>query len=63
VIAGDATQLIQDPSRNGSVRQPFERADAQEAVRAVEGIRSLVNDIIVTQAPSPAGFEAPEDRS
>jgi osmotically-inducible protein OsmY len=37
----------------GSVRQPFERADAEDAVRAVEGIRSLVNDIIVTQAPNP----------
>jgi osmotically-inducible protein OsmY len=47
----------------GSVRQPFERTDAEEAVRAVEGIRSLVNDIIVTQAPSPAGFDAPEDPS
>jgi osmotically-inducible protein OsmY len=47
----------------GSVRQPFERADAEEAVRAVEGIRSLVNDIVVTQAPNPAGFDAPEDPS
>lgn len=47
----------------GSVRQPFERADAEEAVRAVEGIRSLVNDIVVTQVPNPAGFDAPEDPS
>ena len=45
----------------GSVRQPFERADAEEAVRRVEGIRSLVNDIIVTQAPNPQGFEAPDE--
>jgi osmotically-inducible protein OsmY len=47
----------------GTVRQSFERADAEEAVRAVEGIRSLVNDIVVTQAPNPAGFDAPEDPS
>jgi osmotically-inducible protein OsmY len=47
----------------GSVRQPFERADAEEAMRAVEGIRSLVNDIIVTQAPNPADFDAPENPS
>jgi osmotically-inducible protein OsmY len=46
----------------GSVRQPFERADAEEAVRVVEGIRSLVNDIIVTKAP-PADFDAPENPS
>ena len=37
----------------GSVRQPFERADADQAVRTVEGVRSLVNDIIVTEAPNP----------
>ena len=42
----------------GSVRQPFERAEAEDAVRGVEGIRSLVNDIIVTER---AGFDAPED--
>jgi osmotically-inducible protein OsmY len=45
----------------GSVRQAFERADAEEAVRRVEGIRSLVNDIIVTQPPNPQGFEAPDE--
>ena len=39
----------------GSVRQPFERADAEEAVRQVEGIRSLVNDIIVTRPRTPRG--------
>ena len=38
----------------GSVRQPSERTDAEQAVRTVEGIRSLVNDIIVTEAPNPA---------
>ena len=45
----------------GSVRLPFERADAEEVVGRVEGIRSLVNDITITQAPSPEGFEAPDE--
>lgn len=45
----------------GSVRWPFERADAEEAVRGVEGIRTLQNDIIVSQGASTAGFEAPDD--
>ena len=44
----------------GSVRHPFERAHAEEAARRVEGIRSLVNDIIVTQVPNPQGVEAPD---
>ena len=45
----------------GSVRHPFERMHAEEAVRRVEGIRSLVNSIFVTQAPDPRGFEAPDE--
>ena len=45
----------------GSVRHPFERAHAEEAVSGIEGIRSLVNDIIVTQVPNPLGVEAPDD--
>lgn len=45
----------------GSVRLPFERADAEEAVRTIGGIRRLVNDITVTQIPDPAGFEAPDE--
>ena len=45
----------------GSVRHPFERTHAEEAVRRVEGIRSLVNDIIVTQVPNPQGVEAPDE--
>jgi osmotically-inducible protein OsmY len=45
----------------GTVRHPFERADAEDAVRRVKGIRHLVNDILVTQVPSPEGFEAPDE--
>jgi osmotically-inducible protein OsmY len=37
----------------GTVRHPFERADAEDAVRRVKGIRHLVNDILVTQVPHP----------
>ena len=44
----------------GSVRLPAERLEAQEAVRAVEGIRSLVNDITVTQSPDAAGLGSPD---
>lgn len=45
----------------GSVRWPFERADAEAAVRGVEGIRTLQNDIVVSQMPSAAGYEPPEE--
>lgn len=45
----------------GSVRHPLERAQAEEAVRGIEGIRSLVNEIIVTQVPNPQGVEAPDE--
>jgi osmotically-inducible protein OsmY len=46
----------------GSVRHPFERAHAEDAVRRVEGIRSLVNDITVTQVPNPQGRRGPQTR-
>jgi osmotically-inducible protein OsmY len=45
----------------GTVRLPFERADAEEAMQSIEGVRRLVNDIIVTQFPDPAGFEPPDN--
>ena len=45
----------------GSVRQPVERANAEEAVRRLEGIRSLVNNIALTQVPNNEGFEAPDE--
>lgn len=47
----------------GSVSLPVERADAEATVRGIEGIRGLVNDIIVTQAAKPAGFDAPDESS
>lgn len=45
----------------GTVRHPLERAHAEEAVRRVDGIRRLVNEIIVMQVPSPQGVEAPDE--
>ena len=45
----------------GSVRHPLERTDAEEAVRRVEGIQSLVNSIFVTQVPDRRAFEAPDE--
>jgi osmotically-inducible protein OsmY len=46
----------------GSVRWPFERAQAEDAVRHVEGIRRLVNKITVAEVVSAEGFERPDDR-
>jgi osmotically-inducible protein OsmY len=49
-----------DVTLTGSVRWPFERADAEAAVRTIEGIRTLRNDIVVSQTLNPAGYEPPE---
>ena len=45
----------------GSVRWPFERAEAEEAVRHVKGIRRLVNRITVAEVASAEGFDRPDD--
>ena len=45
----------------GGVRWPFERAEAEEAVRHVQGIRRLVNRITVAEAGNAQGFERPDD--
>jgi osmotically-inducible protein OsmY len=44
----------------GGVRWPFERTDAEDAVRRVEGVRRIVNNIVVFQAVSTQGFEPPD---
>lgn len=41
----------------GTVRHPFERAEAEDAVRRVKGIRHIVNDILVTQVPNAEGLD------
>jgi osmotically-inducible protein OsmY len=46
----------------GSVRLPSERADAEDAVRHVAGLRRLLNEITVAQTVSSQGFEPPEER-
>ena len=45
----------------GSVRWAFERAEAEEAVRSVKGIRRLMNRITVTEVGNAQGFERPDD--
>lgn len=45
----------------GSVRLPTERAEAEEAVRHVDGVRRVVNSITVAQRVSAEGFEPPGD--
>lgn len=44
----------------GSVRLPAERAEAEDAVRHVAGVRRLVNNITCAQTISAQGFEPPE---
>lgn len=43
----------------GTVHLPFERAEAEDAVRLIDGVRQIVNEITVTAAA--AGFEQPDD--
>lgn len=47
----------------GTVRLASERTAAENAVRAVAGIRRLVNEIGVAAMPNPEGFEPPETGS
>lgn len=46
----------------GTVRLPSERAEAEEAVRPVDGVERVVNSITVAQRVSPEGFEPPGER-
>jgi osmotically-inducible protein OsmY len=43
----------------GSVRFERERAEAEEAVRHIEGTQGITNNIAVTQPVDPEGVEAP----
>ena len=45
----------------GTVRRAFERSEAADVVRHIAGVRDVVNDIVVSQPPSAAGFEAPDE--
>ena len=45
----------------GTVRLPFERSEAEDAVRAVPGVRRVINEITVGQFVSREGFEPPDD--
>jgi osmotically-inducible protein OsmY len=44
----------------GSVRLASERAEAEDVVRHVPGVRRIINEITVPQLPSKEGFEAPD---
>lgn len=44
----------------GTARLPFDRADAEDAVRHIEGVQRVVNHITVAQAPTE-GFEPPDE--
>ena len=44
----------------GTVRLPSERAEAEDALRQVAGVRRIVNEIAVTHVPSAEGFEPPD---
>jgi osmotically-inducible protein OsmY len=46
----------------GGVRWPFERAEAEDAVRHVKGVRRIVNRITVAEVANAQGFEPPNDR-
>jgi osmotically-inducible protein OsmY len=45
----------------GSVRLPSERAEAEEAVRHVAGVRRVVNNITAAQVAHAEGFEPPDN--
>jgi osmotically-inducible protein OsmY len=46
----------------GGVQWPGERAQAEDAVRRIDGVRQIVNNIIVFHGVSKEGFDAPDDR-
>ena len=47
----------------GSVRLAVQRSEAEDVVQHIAGVQRIVNDIVVGQPPSAAGFEAPDERS
>ena len=44
----------------GTARLPAERAEAEAVVRAVPGVRRIVNNVSVTRSVDPEGFEPPD---
>lgn len=46
---------------SGTVQFPSERADAEQAVRQVNGVLHVVNKIAVSRVPNATGFDAPAD--
>ena len=44
----------------GSVRWASEAADAEDAIRHIEGVQQIVNNLVIANVPSAAGFEPPQ---
>jgi osmotically-inducible protein OsmY len=47
----------------GTVHQPSERSEAEDALRGVRGIRRVENNITVARVVSAEGFEPPDERA
>ena len=45
----------------GAVYWPFERAEAEDAVRTIEGVERIINDVTIAREPRKEGFEAPDE--
>jgi osmotically-inducible protein OsmY len=46
----------------GTVRWPYEKAEAETVVRQIEGVQRIINRITVAPVVNREGFEAPESR-
>jgi osmotically-inducible protein OsmY len=53
---GDGTVTL-----TGGVYSAFERAEAEDTVRAIEGVERVINNITIAPEPGKAGFEPPDD--
>lgn len=42
----------------GGVHWPFERTEAEDAVRHIQGVRHIVNNVVVFQAVNKEGFRS-----
>jgi osmotically-inducible protein OsmY len=47
----------------GMARRASERTEAEAVVRHVRGVRQVVNEITLAQAPSEKGFEPPDNQN
>jgi osmotically-inducible protein OsmY len=45
----------------GGVYLPFERAEAEDTVRAIAGVERIINAITIAKEPGRKGFEPPDE--